>query len=98
MHLLRELRHVIADLDARRTRSDRLELTAEFAGSVGLHVPHILLRRSAVEKDEEARLGSAASKPLSRGGTQHIGKSDAEQPQRTNLEQVASGDLTEVEI
>src|SRR5262249_16740852 len=51
VHHGRYLREYFADLNARHASRDGLELAADFLGSVGLDLPHILMRRAASKED-----------------------------------------------
>src|SRR5437764_7606606 len=53
-------RQMFANLNAGRPCRDRLELTTNILGRVGLHVEAVVLRQAAGEKDIDARLGAAA--------------------------------------
>ena len=52
-----DLRQLIANLNARNHRRDRLELAADAVGGLGLEIERVLLRRPAPEIDQDARLG-----------------------------------------
>ena len=59
---LGQLRKVLADLDARHARGDRLELAADLGRRVGLQVPGVLLRRPAPHEEQDAALGAAKAR------------------------------------
>jgi hypothetical protein len=64
VHPLRELRKDFANLDAWHIRSDGTELTANLGRSFGFDFPHVLVWRTATQKDIDqpfVRVGFAAS-------------------------------------
>jgi len=54
---LREQRKMLADLNARHVRADRLELAPNFRWRIWLEVPRFLLRRPAPHKKQNHRFG-----------------------------------------
>ncbi len=54
---LRAVRQLVGDERAGHGGGNRLERAADFRRRVGLGIPHVLVRRPAFEKDENARLG-----------------------------------------
>ncbi len=56
VHQTGELRKDFADFDSWHIRFDRLELAANFAGSFGLDVPHVLVRRTTRQENVDDRL------------------------------------------
>ena len=63
-------RHVLGEEHAGRSRGDRLELAANFRRRVGLGVERLVVRRAAVEPDQDARrrLGRLARRALGVAG------------------------------
>ena len=53
VRLLRKHRQVLAKMDVRRARADRLEFTAKLARRLRLHVPHVNVRRAAAEEKKD---------------------------------------------
>ena len=51
-----DAREALTDFDAGDDVLDRIELAADFAGSVGLDLPHVLMGRSAPQEDIDYRL------------------------------------------
>ena len=70
VHVLGHAREDFADLQAVDVGLDRAELAADFGRRFHLEVPHILVRRSAAEKDVDDRFmrGWRARRPGCRGG------------------------------
>ena len=75
IHLGGDAREDLADLDAVDAGGDGAKLTPYLAGSLGLDVPHVLVRRSAAQDDIDNRLRPT---PWSLGGAslspQDVGK------------------------
>ena len=57
MHLLSESGQMFADWYARKAAGNWIEFAANFAGSFRLHVPHVEMTGSAVEKQHDAVIG-----------------------------------------
>jgi hypothetical protein len=58
VHLARQAREMLAELDAVEARRDGAELAADLRGGFRLHVPHVEVARPAVEEDDDARIGA----------------------------------------
>jgi hypothetical protein len=90
VHLLGQLRQMLADLNAGDVRSGGLELAANLRRRIGLHVPQIDLAGTAEEEQEDARPG-----PLRRGrllGTKRLELAgrESEQAQAADAQQFAA--------
>src|SRR6186713_351256 len=62
---LRELRKMLADLDAGNLRGDRTKLAANLGRGIRFHVPRILMGRTSPHEEQDARLGAPESRSLS---------------------------------
>ena len=80
---LRHARQLLADLNAGDVRFDGTELAAVFGGCVGLHVPHVLVRRTARQEDHDDRL---VIDPLGRFSTNRLRREDLGQTRATEGE------------
>ena len=56
MHLLGELGQQLAHLQSGHTATDGRKFAANFPGRVGFHVPHVQVRRAAIEENDDARI------------------------------------------
>src|SRR5437762_2824429 len=83
---------MLADLDARYVRRDRLELAAVFRGRVGLQVEGVDVARAAAEVDEDRRGRLAASDRAGLGQPQVIGQPQAGRAEHADPEEIAPPD------
>ena len=65
--LARETGKVLAELNARQARGDRLELAADLRRGARLHVPHVEMAGPAVQEDQDARVGRRRKRGLAGG-------------------------------
>src|SRR6266478_2144723 len=80
---------MFAELYAGNGGRDRLELAAHFLRRIGLHVPHIEVRRPAIEEEEDAGVGVLAS--LANGvGTEQLRQSQPQQTAAADLDHFAA--------
>src|SRR5262245_28949613 len=86
VRLLREHRQVLAEVQAGHRGRDRPKLPAHSFGSLGLHVPEVLVCGSPFEEEEDHRLRLRFALRLS---TKQPGQAEAKQPRPTDVEQVA---------
>jgi len=89
---LRQLRQMLADLDARDVGGDGLELTADLRRGVHLQVEHVLMARSARQEDHDDRLVLVAGRTdAGRGlGLEHLRQRQAAEPERADAQEVAT--------
>src|SRR5690349_3932950 len=80
---------MLANLDARNFGADRLELATNFRRRVQLQIEHILVRRSAWQKDHDDRLVRFADAGLCLGA-QQFGQGQTAQAKRADLEEIAA--------
>ena len=85
-------RQMLAHRITPKRRLDRLELAANSLGGVGLHVPHVQMAGTAVEKDDDAGIGRrfdrARRRLLSR--LEQARQVDAHQAETSDLEHAAA--------
>jgi len=86
----RQLRQVLAELNAGHAGRNGLELAANAVGRGRLHVPHVEVAGTAIQEDQHARVGPRCWAGFF--GGQELGQRQAHQPQPADLQQVAAGD------
>src|SRR6476661_6886757 len=84
-----ESRQMFAELHAGKGGRNRLELAADFLRRLGLHVPHIEMRRSAVEEEYDAGVGVLASL-ANAVGTKQFRQSQPQQAAAADLDHLAA--------
>lgn len=83
---------VFGELNTGEGGGDRVERAADFGGGIGLRIPHVLLRRSAFEKDKDARFRSSSASGLCLivGGEEFGERERGEERRGAELEEVAA--------
>src|SRR5262249_27981754 len=86
-----EARQVLADVHARRSRLNRVELAANFGWSVRFGIEAVVLSEAAGEKDIDDRLAGTRGAPLGhRTQRLHLPERQAHQADGAGLEHVAA--------
>ena len=87
LHLFRDRRQVLADVDSRNGRRDRFECAPHLGRRIRLEIEGVEMTGTAIEPDEDARLGSRLRRPQ----TLPLGKRDPKKGERSQLQSMAAG-------
>ncbi len=87
-------RQMLAELDARHGRGDRLKFTPQLDRRVGLHVPHVEVAGTAVEKNQDRRIRTGPAAALGRRllGPQQARQTEPQVADRARLQHAAARD------
>ncbi len=76
VHPVGRQRQVFADLNSGNVRLDRLEVTSNFEGRLGLQIPHVLRGGPAQEVQQDDTFGFAWNDLPHLFGAQKLGKTE----------------------
>jgi hypothetical protein len=92
MHLLSQSRQMLTDRDTSETAGDGIEFAADLRGSFRLHIPHIQMTGSAVQKQHDAMIRSGGKRV--RVGEERALSQQARQSGSPNLQHTTAGNFT----